>query len=41
MIHNPTVTTTMSDGAVVFFTIHGADLQGTLNNYNRKRGRVI
>lgn len=41
MLNNPTVTTTMSDGADVVFTIHGADLQGTLNNYNRKRGRVI
>ena len=41
MLNNQTVTTTMSDGADVVFTIHGADLQGTLNNYNRKRGRVI
>lgn len=29
-----------SNGGNVTFTIHGADLQGTLNNYNRKTGRV-
>lgn len=29
-----------SNGGNVTFTIHGHDLQGTLNNYNRKTGRV-
>lgn len=29
-----------SNGGNVTFTIHGSDLQGTLNNYNRKTGRV-
>lgn len=41
MLNNPTITTTISDGGSVTFTIHGSDLQGTLNNYNRKRGRAI
>ena len=41
MLNNPTISTTLSGGENVTFTIHGSDLQGTLNNYNRKRGRVI
>lgn len=41
MLNNPTITTTGTDGGNVTFTIHGSDLQGTLNNYNRKRGRVM
>ena len=41
MLNNPTISTTLSGGENVTFTIHGGDLQGTLNNYNRKRGRVI
>lgn len=41
ILNNPTISTTLSGGENVTFTIHGSDLQGTLNNYNRKRGRVI
>lgn len=41
MLNNPTISTTLSGGENVTFTIHGSDLQGTLNNYNRKRGRVL
>lgn len=41
MLNNPTISTTLSGGENVTFTIHGSDLQGTLNNFNRKRGRVI
>ncbi len=40
LINNPTITTTSTDGGNVTFTIHGSDLQGTLNNYNKRVNRV-
>ena len=41
MLNNPIVSTQSTDGGNVTFTIHGSDLMGTLNNYNKKRNRVI
>lgn len=41
MLNNPTINASVPDLGSVTFTIHGSDLQGTLNNYNRKRGRAI
>ncbi len=41
MLNNPTINASVPDLGGVTFTIHGSDLQGTLNNYNRKRGRAI
>ena len=40
LLNNPTISTTSTDGGNVTFTIHGSDLQGTLNNYNKRVNRV-
>ena len=40
MLNNPTINASVPELGGVTFTIHGSDLQGTLNNYNRKIGRV-
>lgn len=40
LLNNPTISTSSTDGGNVTFTIHGSDLQGTLNNYNKRVNRV-
>lgn len=41
MLNNPVINANINDGGNVTFTIHGSDLQGTLNNYNRKARRAL
>ena len=41
MLNNHVINANINDGGNVTFTIHGSDLQGTLNNYNRKARRAL
>lgn len=40
LINNPTINANLPEGGNVVFTIHGSDLQGTLNNYNNRINRI-